>query len=190
MANDITGCNVQLNETTCSSCISGYYLDKNNACIANPYGSITNCDVYNNSPDSCYSCKNNFMRIGTAEPYLCTAVTPITNCIAYNGSVTTTTCTQCQTGFYVSSNACVARKYSTISQCSVYNPIDDSCQTCSSNYQLITNSTGNSCVALGSNCLALDATAGAFCKTCSDGFMPTSGSVSCITGSITNCRSY
>lgn len=43
----------------------------------NPYGAIANCSVYNNRPDSCYSCNNNYMRLGTADPYTCTAVTPI-----------------------------------------------------------------------------------------------------------------
>jgi hypothetical protein len=33
------------------------------------------------------------MRLGTTDPYICTAVTPITNCISYSGTVTTTTCT-------------------------------------------------------------------------------------------------
>ena len=55
---------------------------------------------------------------------------------------------------------------------------------------MITNSTGNSCVALGSNCKTLESTAGAYCKNCTDGYMPTSASTSCITGTITACRVY
>lgn len=188
--NDLVGCLAQTDSSNCATCKSGYYLDKSNQCQLNPYGAIANCSVYNNRPDSCFSCGNNFMRLGTTDPYTCTAVVPIAQCTTYSGSASTTTCTQCQTGYYVSSNACLARKYNTVSNCSVYNPLADSCMTCSSNYQLISNSTGNLCVALGSNCTALETTAGSYCTTCTAGFMPASGSTSCIAGSITNCTVY
>lgn len=130
------------------------------------------------------------MRLGSAEPYLCTPVVPIDKCVTYSGSSITTICTACQTGFFVSGNACVARKNGTTANCNTYFANDDSCSACQTNYQLITNSTGNSCIAQGSNCKTLEATAGSYCKTCVDGYMPSSGSLSCITGTITNCLTY
>lgn len=55
---------------------------------------------------------------------------------------------------------------------------------------MITNSNGNACVALGSNCKTLETSAGSYCTTCADGFMPTSGSTSCASGSISQCQVY
>ncbi len=36
----------------------------------------------------------------------------------------------------------------------------------------------------------MESTAGTYCATCTAGFMPSSGSTSCIAGSITNCSVY
>ncbi len=55
---------------------------------------------------------------------------------------------------------------------------------------MISNTSGNACVALGSNCRTLEPALGAYCKTCIDGYMPSSGSTSCISGSISNCLVY
>lgn len=178
------GCSDQKDETTCNTCMSGYYLDDKKVCQKNPYGAINNCDIYDGTQDSCYQCKNQFMRSGTTAPYLCVAVITIDKCEKYSGVVNTSTCDSCSTGFYVSNNICTARKYPAISNCQTYSPKEDSCQACVSNYQLLINSNGNSCVALGSNCKGLETSAGSYCTTCNDGFMPSSGLTSCVTGSI------
>jgi hypothetical protein len=57
------------------------------------------------------------MRSGTTEPFLCVAVIPIDKAEVYNGTVNTSTVERCSTGFYVSNNTCVARKYGAISNC-------------------------------------------------------------------------
>lgn len=54
---------------------------------------------------------------------------------------------------------------------------------------IVDATTGNKCAALGTNCRTLDS-AGAYCMTCNDNFMPASASTSCISGTIDSCLKY
>jgi hypothetical protein len=132
--NSIPFCLIQETPTKCLSCLTGYFLNSNNRCQLNPWGAIANCTIYNNSPTACFQCANRFIRSATTDPNACIAVTPITNCLTYDGNATTSVCTRCDTGFYVSSNTCVARKAITDQNCATLDSAADSCGECVAGY--------------------------------------------------------
>ena len=102
------------NESNCAKCANNETLYKNSGkCTDRTF--IKNCSKYNETADTCSTCKYPFSKL---ENYIgetqCTEVTftKIPNCSVYNNSSTSTaTCLKCDVG-YTSPNCTVSNKFS------------------------------------------------------------------------------
>ena len=97
------GCSICSDSTTCQTCSSGYYLNANKCFICS--SARPNCQLchYNTMTSSvdCLDCNDGlFLNGGTLQCETCTD----TACLSCSDA---TTCTRCQTGFYLSSGDCL-----------------------------------------------------------------------------------
>ncbi len=132
-----TGCTSCTGANECSACASGYHL-KNGVCVANCTG---------------VTCASGANPVSGDKNCCCVAETPtIANCATQSGS----TCTKCNSGYYLSGNTCVScPSNATCTGTSTF--------TCSSGYY----KNGSSCSKCSSGCSAC--TSSTNCTACSSG---------------------
>jgi hypothetical protein len=162
-ANRINGCNVYSSNTTCAICDNGRFLSATNTvCQAASAG--TNCLAYLNNT-ACLSCPPGF----SLANFVCT---PIPNCAQSDG----TTCTACNVGYYLTSNATCQQLTSgtSIANCFAY-LADGSCARCAAGYVADTN--GRACISgalidnqIDPRCVDQRIQDGTVCSLCRQGY--------------------
>lgn len=189
------------NADTCASCNTGFRLTSNGLlCLA----VIANCATYatwsvGQTAFTCSVCADTYALTNTNGATTCPSGT-IANCAQYSSS---STCTSCANGYYLSSNACV--QHVSIPNCAVYSQSTaNTCVTCNNGNYLI--SYQKTCVAIATlitNCVRYQ-DSGDNCVQCAAGYylnsnactaipsgnncvtMTTSGCTSCSTGYVIN----
>jgi len=172
--------NSRITENTfgCLECNTGYWYSANNQTCLLRLNNPSQCVSFSQTSDFCLSCgQGSFL---SSDKTRCV---PFPNgifmCNQYSSS---TTCTQCQPGFYLSSNSCV--QSTTVPNCAVY-VANFTCSVCTNGLFLF-NST--SCVpAAAANCLTF--TSNTACGSCNPGFglQTTNGITSCVSNVLPNC---
>jgi hypothetical protein len=112
------------NFNTCVACQAGYTL-RNGQCVGQ---NIPNCLTYVSNSSLCAQCQPGY--ILSANQTVCSPANNIPNC----QQQTNGTCLVCNTGFYLTNNACVAQN---IPFCSVYQANFNLCLTCQTGYYVI-----------------------------------------------------
>lgn len=99
----MNGCSICSDGSTCLKCLSGYYHDPTNKCFLCS-SQRPNCQLckYNSGTSvvDCIDCNEGYFLAGGLTCDACTD----TACLSCSDS---TTCTRCQTGFYLSSGDCL-----------------------------------------------------------------------------------
>ena len=168
----------------------GYFL-ANNACFANPLPAILNCTRYQNQNISaCLECAQGYHLPTSA---LCVLNTAIPNCSVFSTTSQTTQCVQCTAMYFLlNPTTCQLRSNFPYPNCNVASVTQDICETCNSNFVLITNS----CVAALNNCTTHGQILDGFgnfttqCVLCNSGFFFNTVTNSCEVGGIANCDTY
>jgi hypothetical protein len=166
------------NTFACATCASGfYYSATNQACLLRT-NLPTACLAYNTAADLCTTCATGFF-----------LSTDSTNCVAFPNGIfqcakysTATNCTQCNSGYYLFNNLCLASL--TITNCAIYSA-NNTCSVCASGF-FLQNST--SCVtATATNCLTYQSITA--CSSCNSGFglQTTNAVTNCVTNTLNNC---
>ena len=184
--NEIDGCEEYENQMTisssgllCKQCQAPYYLS-NKTCKLR-LNRDNNCAEQTKDKDECSECKQNFfLKAGACIPN----PQGVGNCSHYADR---TTCVKCDSGYYLSDNACLGvPSENVISNCIDYDNAD-TCARCRQNYALV----NNTCVETkAENCLTVkNATE---CETCdpSRGLRTEDGITSCVRNSDNRCISF
>lgn len=169
---------IKVNTFGCNSCASGFWYSASNyTCV--PRSNVpAQCLTYSATSDVCTSCAaGSFL---TTDGRNCvTFPNGIFQCRLYSAA---TTCTQCNAGYYLSNNVCVAS--TVIPNCFTY-AANFTCSACNSGFYL---NNATSCVtATAANCLTY--TSLTACASCGAGFglQTTNGVTSCVAVNLANC---
>ena len=172
----------------CASCNSGYYLNSSNECVLNPIEPIENCQFYS-SLITCAVCDDGYH---LDADFTCAQNTTIENCLTFDPSAFSTTCSECSSEYYLSNNVCNLRTNSAIENCTVYSLTEDKCSSCSST--LLTTSDGLKCLPAIENCDSYEESNSGndvlVCATCQQKYYLSGENNSCVSGTVTNCLIY
>lgn len=185
---NVSNCSVFSTGNKCDNCASGYYVNSNYECTANPIDDLQGCMIYS-SLTSCTKCDNGYKLTGSN---ICTTVTAISDCATYNGAVTTDTCLACSSNYYLLSNTCQARSTLTVANCDSLKSDDEGCKTCSDGYTATSDALA--CLTSKNKCSTyatsdLNTTVHT-CTACEDLYYLDTSSGSCTPGSVSNCKQY
>lgn len=185
---NISNCGtVNPNADQCSACLTGYFLSNDFVfCFPN----IPNCKIHQPTASTatlqCGTCITNYYLVAAVgNGQNSCAQGPVNNCETYGNS--TTNCSTCQLGFYLSNNTCVTQP--TIANCSIFSPTAGICATCNvANYFAIAqplvcqNITAN----LITGCILYNGTLAApTCQKCDSGYFLSSNT--CTQFTMPNC---
>lgn len=186
----ITNCVAYSNPVNCTQCATNFFL-LNNTCWPNPLPVIFQCATYS-SLTTCTACKTGFY----LSQNTCLAIVPITGCISYSTTASTTTCLQCDSSSFLNSTGqCPPRVNSlNVQNCQTFTINADTCTTCISGYNVTADLLN--CLAMIPNCVTYanyaqtTATTTAFsCSVCQDNYFKTTANSinTCNKGTTANC---
>ena len=171
--------------TTCTACITAYYLQNNNCgTLRSNSANIANCATTSVNSDKCATCSNNYYI--TNDGLKC--LPAIAFCATYDATISSSAtaqkCTTCNRNYYpnTDSTACVA---GTVSNCGIYSTANQ-CTTCNNGFYL----NGGNCLAHLpiTNCATYDGSNQNTCSACNTSFYPLAINLVCDTApAIANC---
>ena len=203
----IYNCSVLANNSgvNCSTCVTGYTRITglaNNWDYCYPLDSTLGCSavtITNGSIGgvaSCTACTSTSQLpaapSATSNQTVCSPFTLITNCTSYNLASTLQSsnfaCTACASGFYLASNACVAR-VNQPTKCTTYSATTDQCTACDNTSYL--TSGGQTCTNNPAGILGCTTYSSATtCTACGVNTYLSSNACPTVTTTITNCSLY
>jgi len=169
---------IKSNTFSCTQCSSGYWYAVGNSTCVIRVNMPSQCSNYSLTADLCTVCSSGSFLSLTG-----------TNCVTFpngifqcNQYTSASTCIQCNSGWFLSNNACASSTL--INNCAIY-AANFTCSSCTSGF-FLTNST-NCAVATATNCLTF--TSITACATCANtfGLQTTNGVTSCVLVSLPNC---
>ena len=179
----VTNCATYSNSgTTCSTCVNGFYLNSTaNTCNAQP--AISQCTAYSTAQGGCATCNPNNSFLVSIYNMCQNVATTIANCIAYAGTVASSTCSTCASGFALAydGSSCTAISIANCTEAAYNVNSVQVCNSCNSGYFIsYTNTACVSALTYNSNqCNSSnDSTANAFyarqygCNTCNSNAIP------------------
>lgn len=176
-------------DSRCVSCLSSFYLSQNRVCMRRLYSrSISQCDVYSISSDTCQKCKTGFHL--SSDNLKC--FPEISECAEYapsNRQSTVSECARCNANFHFdTSGNCVAGN---LDNCEIFKLSSNICEQCKSGHFLETQS--GKCVKHeeGLPCEFFDSQNRDKCRTHKADFQELAYSNMCVpVENIINCVSY
>lgn len=178
-------CDKPLSANECEKCKPGFIVDKDKKCQKYPEEAILNCKLYA-AIDQCKECTPGYWLYSNN---ICEPVENIPNCNQYDGAAKSSTCMECEVGFFSEGSSCGERILSKeIEFCKVFDNMSDKCKMCEDSYFLASD--GLNCFKGILNCLEhVNSTSDVTCKVCSPGFY-LKDDKNCLEGKIPNCSSY
>ncbi len=169
---------IKANTFSCTQCNSGFWFSAtNNTCVAR-INMPAQCTNYSLTSDACTLCASGSFL--STDGRNCVAFpNGIFQCAIYSAA---TTCTQCNAGYYLSSNTCIVSTI--INNCIIYSA-NFTCSACAAGF-FLNNAT--SCVtATAANCLTYSSIS--VCASCATGFglQTNNGVTSCVAVNLPNC---
>lgn len=174
----------------CKVCKDGFYLDEDKRCRQNPYPVIPFCTVYS-SNTVCTGCTEGYHLKSINE---CEVDVVIEKCLKYANNKFATTCSICETGYYLADNTCVPRDMSlTLKNCSLLDIEADTCKICDLGFVRAQN--GYLCKSEILNCqeynsLLVNEEQSLICQKCNPGFYLDISKNFCVEGMVPYCEIY
>ena len=178
-------CQKPLSAKECEKCKFGFIVDKEKKCQKYPDEAIPNCKIYG-AVDQCIECSPGYWLYSNN---ICEPVENIPNCTEYDGAAKSSSCKECEFGYFSQGSSCSERKVSKdINFCKSYDNLADKCEICEDSF--ILSSDGLKCFKGILNCFEhSDSSSEATCKVCSPGFY-LKDNKNCLDGKILNCSLY
>ena len=166
------------NTFACTECANGFYYSATDKICKTRVNLPSQCSTYSKTADLCTTCTTGSF-LSTDGKDCINFPKGIYQCNQYSGA---TTCTQCNTGYYLSNNACVTA--TNINNCMTYSS-KDSCSACKSGFFLSNPTTCSPATA--TNCLTYSSITA--CASCAvgRGLQTTNGVTSCVLVTLTQC---
>ena len=182
---NIDNCEVFLDGDKCTKCKKGFYLDETYNCLQIPLPGLENCFIY----DTEFTCKECASDHYLENQSSCISVIPIDNCLQYDGTASTSRCSECIAGYYSDDSSCAERIDSkVISNCKEIDLFEDKCEICEDNFVL--SSDGHRCFNSINNCENHENTTSSEtevkCLKCKSGYF-LFDTLTCNMGDIVNC---
>ena len=169
---------IRENSFNCIQCASGFWFSASNSTCVPRVNMPAQCTNYSLTSDVCTVCASGSF-LSTDGRNCVSFPNGIFQCALYSSA---TTCTQCNPGYYLSSNTCV--QSTTINNCVVYSA-NFTCAVCANGF-FLNNAT--SCItATAANCASY--TSASVCASCATGFglQTNNGVTSCVAVNLANC---